>query len=156
MPTPKLSVLEDLVRQVRNLVIVTTSVVERYARSFEELDFIRLMLEEQRETIRDHFEEVGRQTDKMLDRMERIERLEILDRTGNITSREAQRIKEDVASEAHQRALRRELAQQTKNLDNARNRAAKYGVLDVPTRIINEIESYEERIVVLKQELEDV
>jgi hypothetical protein len=43
--------------------------------------------------------------------------------------------------------------QQTKNLDSAKLRAAKYG-MDIPIRILNEISSYEERISTIKQELE--
>ncbi len=151
--TKLIAAVNDLVKQVSKYLPVSLTILERHNRAFEELDTIRLRLEEQRELLADYFEESGRQNDKILDRLERVERLEILDRTGNISGREAQRIKETVESEAHQRALQKELRQQVKNLDNAKNRAAKYGI-DIPTRLVNEIEAYQERIEAIKQELD--
>lgn len=144
---------QDLINQVKRLIGTTNAVIERYARGFEELDGIRLNLEEIRVVLNELVEEHSRWADKISERLDRLERLEILDRTGNMSLPEARRIKQDVADENHLRALRQELAQQVRNLDKANQKAAKYG-MDIPVKLANEIEMFEERIKALREELD--
>jgi hypothetical protein len=133
---------------------VANAVLERYAHTAEEIHGIRVQLLALEEILRDYVEESGRRDDRVVKQIERLERLEILDRTGHAHSIDADQIRKDVKGEHLDNALRQELAQVVKNLDYARLRASKFGV-NVPTDLVNEIQTYIDQIDRIRNELED-
>lgn len=102
----------------------------------DEIDGIRLMLEEARELLLEHFEENSRSNDKVSERLERLERLEILVRTG-ANPGETQDLRQEISMEHIKRALRKELVEQqklyeqhSKNADRLKLRIAKFDRLE--------------------------
>lgn len=137
---------QDLKKDIRRLIGVANSVVERYARSFEEIDFNRLALEELRSVMDEHFQENARWADRLSERMDRLERYTILVRAtgGNHQTIE---VEGKVAQEHIDQAIREELVNQQnlveqyqKNIARTRMSIARYGET-VP--LMNELEEYE-------------
>lgn len=156
MPTRRQQLtIDDLTRQITRLIGTANALMERYADIAEEVRAIRIAQLADQGVTRDYFEEAGRRDDKLADRIERLERLEILDRTGNIYSIEANQIRKEVKGEHLERALRQELAQHIKNLDYAKLKAARFGV-NIPVDIINEIETYQENVERARKELREL
>lgn len=143
----------DIQNQISRLIGTANSLMERYSRAMEEIDFIRLSLEELRELLSDYFSESGRNADRISERLQRLERLAILEKT-HTNPRETQQIKSNISNDLRRDSLLATLAQEQRNLNHALERRAHYG-FDVPTRLLNEIETYTERIEALKEELND-
>lgn len=141
----------DLTNQITRLIAVANALMERNARSFEELDGVRLSLEEIREILVDFFDEAGRKDDRIAERLERLERLLLLKQT-QTNLEEARQIEKSITLDLRRDSMQRELIQQIKNLQRANERAARYGI-NIPTDLANEIEVYQERIDILRGEL---
>lgn len=142
----------DLTNQITRLIAVANALMERNARSFEELDGVRLSLEEIRGILIDFFDEAGRKDDRIAERLERLERLLLL-KQARANSDEAERIEKSITLDLWRDSMQRELVQQMRNLQRVNERAARYG-MNVPTDVINEIELYQERIGALRRELD--
>ena len=145
MPT-KQNTLDDLVIQVRRLIGTVNAIIERYARAFEELDSIRLSLDEQREVQAEHVEESSRWADGLSGRIDRLERYTILVRVVG-SNQETIQIEGSVSREHIERALREELvnqqnlmAQYQKNINKVKLSIARYGET---TPLVNELEEHE-------------
>lgn len=141
--------IADLIVQIRRQIALSAAILERFARSYEELDGLRLGLEELRELLSDYFAESGRNADRIAERLERLERLAILEK---VQTKETLEIKSEITDDLYRATLRHELIQQTKNLAYTREKAAKYG-LDIPVKIQNELALFEERIEAIQKEL---
>lgn len=146
------SIVQDLTRQLSKYIPVSLSILERHNRGYEELDSLRLSLEELRELLSDYFDEASRDADKVAERLAQLERLSILEKTGT-NQKETLEIKKAISDDLYYESLRRELIQQTKNLARTQEKAAKYGI-DIPVKLSNEIEIYTERIEAIKTELD--
>lgn len=143
---PNKSQLDDLIHQINKFVVVSTALLERYARGYEELDGNRLALEEIRELLKEHFEEVARDADNLSRRMDRLEQFIILVRMGD--REQAGVITQHVTGEHVRRTAREELGRQQelllqyrKNIDRVKLKIAKYGET-IP--LVNELEGYED------------
>ena len=128
------------------------AVLERYSDIAEEVRAIRIAQLADQGIARDYHEEAGRRDNRLAEKIERLERLEILDRTGNTHSIDADQIRKEVKGEHLENALRQELAQHIRNLEYCKLKAARFGV-NVPTDLINEIEMHEEAIKRTREEL---
>jgi DNA repair ATPase RecN len=146
------STIDDLIRQINKFVGVANSVMERYANVAEQVSGIQVQLLALEGALRDHFDEAGRRDNNLAKQVERLERLEILDRTGNAYSIDAQQIRKEIKTEHTDNVLRQELAQQIKNLEYVRLKMAKFGV-NIPVDLINEAEAYTEQIDRIRKEL---
>lgn len=145
-----IAAINDLTRQVRNLVVVTSSVLERYVRSMDELDSLRLAQEEQREHLRDHFQENTRWSDKLDKSLRELQRYIIMVKMtggGNQETREVeakfsrQQIEDTLAEElVNQQDL---IIQYQKNSNHVAGQIAKYGET-VP--LMNELAEYQNKI----------
>jgi hypothetical protein len=151
---PTQSTLDDLIRQLAKFIGVANAVLERYAHTAEEINGIRVQLLALEEILRDYTEESGRRDDRLTKQIERLERLEILDRTGHAHSIDADTIRKSITGEHLNNSLMEELTLIVNNLDYARIKAARYGV-NVPTDLFNEIQSYTEQIDRIRNELEN-
>lgn len=136
----------ELTREVRKLVIQTTALLERYSRVAEEIDGIRLMLEEAREIFRDHFAENAAWADVISKRLDRVERYVILTHMVG-TNKETLDIENVTGQEHLGRALRADLVEQRKlydryqrNINKVRESVANFG--ETVARA-NELEGYE-------------
>lgn len=150
--------IDDLIIQVKRLIGTVNAILERYARLAEEYDSIRLAILETRELLADYFEESGRWADGISRRMDRQERLDILDRTGNAGSVEAKNIRQDIANEHRDRTLREEISAKQellstyqRNLDKIGIRIAKFGST---VKDENEQEDYQREVDKLKEQIE--
>ena len=144
-----IAIVTDLVREVGKFIRVDSDLAQRYSRSMEELDSIRLALEEQREILQDHFIENSHWANELSRRIDRLERYTILVRMFG-SNAETIQVETVVSREHIKRALREELmAQQDiilqyqKNVDRVKLRIAKYGET-VP--LMNELEDYQRKI----------
>lgn len=153
---PNKSQLDDLIHQINKFVIVSTALLERYARGYEELDGNRLALEEIRELLKEHFEEVARDADNLSRRMDRLEQYIILVRMGE--KEQSGAITQHVTGEHVRRAAREELGRQQelmlqyrKNIDRVKLKIAKYGET-IP--LVNELEGYEDEIGKITEAIE--
>lgn len=142
----------DLTNQITRLIAVANALMERNARSFEELDGVRLSLEEIRGILIDFFDEAGRKDDRIAERLERLERLLLLKQT-RTNPEEAEQLEKSITLDLRHNSVQRELVQQMKNLQRANEKAARYG-MNVPTELMNEMELYQERIQALRGELD--
>ena len=145
----------DELKQIRLFIAMARDILERYARTYEELEGIRLSLEEQRELQAEHFEENARWADSLSKRMDRQERYVIL--KGMATTdhlvgggRETIQIETIVAREHIDRALREELVTQQelilqyqKNIDKVKLKIAKFGDT---VALVNEVDDYQKQI----------
>ena len=144
-----IAVVTDLVREVGKFIRVDSDLAQRYSRSMEEMDGIRLALEEQRELLSDHFQDNANWANELSRRIDRLERYTILVRMfdGNAETIQVEAV---VSREHIKRALREELTTQQelilqyqKNIDRVRLRIARYGET-VP--LMNELEDYQGQI----------
>lgn len=142
----KQTTIDDVFRQITRLIGVVNSVIERYARSFEEIDSTRLALEELRSVMDEHFQENARWADSLSERIDRLERYTILVRmTGG--NHQTIEVEGKVAQEHIDRAIREELVyeqnlveQYQKNIAKVRMSIARYGET-IP--LMNELEEYQ-------------
>lgn len=144
-----ISVVNDLVRQVSRLIGTVNGVIERYARGYEELDNIRLALEEQRELIKDLIIESSRQADSTNKHLYRVEQYNILKGMFGI-GRETLQIESEVSKEHIERALAERLVEQQKlaeqyqkNIYLTQEGIAKYG--ETVARL-NELDEYQGKL----------
>jgi len=122
--------------------------MERYARAMEELDGIRLSLDEGRELLADHFDENARWADNLSRRMDRQERYVILKGMGG--GRETIQIETVVSREHISQALREELVvqqeltlQYSRNIEKVKLKIAKFGDT---VALLNEMDDYQKQI----------
>jgi len=144
-----IAIVTDLVREVGKFIRVDSDLAQRYSRSMEEMDGIRLALEEQRELLSDHFQDNANWANELSRRIDRLERYTILVRMFG-SNAETIQVEAVVSREHIKRALREELTTQQelilqyqKNIDRVRLRIAKYGET-VP--LMNELEDYQGQI----------
>lgn len=154
----KQTTLDDLVRQVTRLVGTANALMERFARSMEEIDGVKLAHEELRELFKEHFQENARWADKLSEKMERLEQYTILSKFGNVSA--TLQIEASVSKEHIERALAEELVTQRelwsvyqRNLDRVTLQIAKFGET-VPR--LNEIEEYEKKIIKITETIERI
>jgi hypothetical protein len=156
LAAPKQTTIDDVFKQISRLIGTAHALMERFARGYEEIDSIKLALEEQRELLADHFSENSRWADKLSDRMDRIEQYTVLGRFGNTSA--TLQIEAVVSKEHIERSLREELVTQRelwsvyqKNLDRLRLQIAKFG--DTVARL-NEIDDYEHKLIAIEEKIE--
>lgn len=154
----KQTTLDDLVKQVIRLIGTANALMERFARSFEEIDNNRLAQEELRELFKEHFQENARWADRLSERMDRIEQYTVLGKFGNISA--TLQIEASVSKEHIQRALREDLvtqrelwSQYQRNLDRLNIQIAKFG--ETVSRL-NEVEDYEKKIIQIETAIERI
>ena len=145
-----IAAINDLTRQVRNLIVVTSSVLERHSRSMEELDSLRLAQEEQREHLRDHFQENTRWSDKLDRSLRELQRYIIMVKMTGGGNQETRDIESKFSKQQIEDALKEELVQQQglilqyqKNSIHVAGQIAKYGET-VP--LMNELSEYQDKI----------
>ena len=145
-----IAAINDLTRQVRNLIVVTSSVLERHSRSMEELDSLRLAQEEQREHLRDHFQENTRWSDKLDRSLRELQRYIIMVKMTGGGNQETREIESKFSKQQIEDALKEELVQQQglilqyqKNSIHVAGQIAKYGET-VP--LMNELSEYQDKI----------
>ena len=88
--------------------------------------------------------------DELSERQERIERLIILERTGNNQTAEAREIRSEIKQELT--SLQWQLSRRVKNLNYLQEQAANYGSR-VPLDLINEIADEQEAVQLLQSKL---
>lgn len=152
----KQTTLDDLVRQVIRLIGTANALMERYSRSMEELDNVRLAQEELRELLKEHFIENSHWANKLSERMDRIEQYTILGKFGNISA--TLQIEADVSKEHIARSLRENLITQRelwskyqKNINRVRERIANFGET---VQSLNEVEGYEAELLKIETRIE--
>ena len=140
--------VDDLIRQINRLIGTSNAIMERYARAMEELDGIRLSLDEARELLADHFDENARWADNLSRRMDRQERYVILKGMGG--GRETIQIETVVSREHISQALREELVvqqeltlQYSRNIEKVKLKIAKFGDT---VALLNEMDDYQKQI----------
>ena len=142
MATPKQSTLDDLVRQISRLIGTVNSVLERYA-----------LLGENSTALYERFITFDRRIKNVLDelaaRLERIERLELLDLTGHQTG--AREIRSEIKHELG--SLEWQLNRRIKNLNYLKEQAAGYGAGRVDLELINQISDEAEAVQSLQMEI---
>lgn len=145
----------DELGQIRRFIGLARDILERYARTYEALEGLRLSLEESRELLTEHFEENARWADNLSARMDRQERYVIL--KGMASSghsvgggRETIQVEQAVAHEHIDRALREELGvqqeliqQYQKNADKVKVKIAKFGDT---VALMNELDDYQKQV----------
>lgn len=138
----------DELNQIRRFIAMARDILERYARTYEALEGMRLSLEESRELLADHFDENSRWADGLSSRMDRLERYVILKGMGG--GRETIQIETVVSREHIDRALREELVNQQelilqyqRNIDKVKLKIAKFGDT---TALLNEQDDYQKQI----------
>lgn len=145
----KQTTIDDVFRQINRLIGTVNSIIERFARGYDELESNRLATEEIRELLKELIDESGRWANGISGRIDRLERYTILVRMvgGN---QETIQIESAVSREHIDRALREELvnqqnlmAQYQKNIHKVKMSIAKYGET-VP--LMNELEDYEKKM----------
>lgn len=138
----------DELSQIRRFISLARDILERYAHAMEQMDGIRLSLEEARELQAEHFEENARWADSLSKRMDRQERYVILKGMGG--GRETIQVEQVVANEHIDRALREELVTQQelilqyqKNADKVKLKIAKFGDT---VALLNELDDYQKQV----------
>lgn len=154
----KQTTIDDVLRKIDRLVGTANAVMERFARSMEELDSMRLAQEELRELFKEHFAENARWADKLSEQMIRLEQYTILGKFGNISA--TLDIEAAVSKEHIKRALEENLVSQRelwsryqKNLNKVNELIALYG--DNVSRL-NEVEQYETKILTIEKAIERI
>jgi len=150
--------VDDIFKQINRLIPTVHALLERYARSAEEIDSNHLALQEQRELLREHFAENSRWASELSKRIDRLEQYVILSRFGNLT---ATLQIETITSQEHiGRSLTEDLVTQRelwstyqKNINRVRERIAKFGET---TASINEVEGYEMELVKIETRIERI
>ena len=147
--TKLISVVNDLVRQVSKYLPVSLGVLERHNRAYEELDSIRLALEELRELIKELIIESGRQADSTNKHLYRVEQYVILKGMMG-AGRETIQVESEVAKEHIERALSERLTEQQelakqyqKNITKVNERIAKFGDT---VASLNELDEYQGKL----------
>lgn len=146
----KQTTLDDILRRMDRLIGTANAVMERYSRAMEEIESVKLALEEIRELLPEHFEESARWADNLSKKMDRLERYTILVRMVGGGNQETLQIEGSVSREHLDRALREELVNQQqllqqyqKNVGRVKMSVARYGET-VP--LMNELEEYETKV----------
>ena len=101
---------EDDRRQLNKLIIVAQAILERYSRIAEEYDSVRLFNEALSENLNDLIGELSLWANRLSERLERIERLMVLDKTG-LNPRETAVIKQNISDDLLDQQLREDLVQ---------------------------------------------
>lgn len=150
--------LVEVTYQIKKFVGTANALMERYARSMEEIDSTRLANEELREQLREQTEEFAHWADRLQERMNRLEQYTVLSKIGN--QPHAAKIEATVNREHEERALREDLTHQRelwsqyqKNLDRVKLRIARDGET---TGRMNEAEEYEQKIRESVQAIENL
>ncbi len=144
-----ISVVTDLIKEVGRFIRVDNDLAERYSRSMEELDSLRLSQEELRELIKELIVESSRHADSLLKRMDRQEQYVIL--KGMIgVGRETLQVESTVSKEHIERALSERLSEQQelarqyqKNITKVNERIAKFGDT---VASLNELDEYQGKL----------
>ena len=138
--------LDDLARQINKFIGTANAVMERYSRSMEEIDYLRLTGEELKELLKDFTEEAGIWADGISRRIDRLEQFVILSKIGN--KHKAGEITQEVGKEHIERTLREDLAEHQKllltyqrNIMRVKERIAKQGYDTIEQA--NQLEDYE-------------
>lgn len=141
--------LRDLTFEVRKLLgVFRELVLKRYADMGEIVASLPGRLELVEGASREGFEELSESIERLAGRVERLEQIALLEKT----SGDASRHKGEIRREHDTEHLKRLLAQTIKNLNRARERAARYGG-DIPTALVNEIDEYEAAIERIEADL---
>lgn len=146
-----ISIVTDLSKEVSKFIRVDNDLIERYSRSMEELDSVRLSNEELRELIKDLIVESGRQADSVNRRLDRQEEFIILVGMGKSGSQKAGEITQEVSREHIDRSLQEELVEQQKllmtydrNIARVKQSIAEMGYETVENA--NKLDTYQSKI----------
>jgi hypothetical protein len=140
----------DLIKRLDRFIALARDVLERYA-GLSELASAIFKQQQAADAINREFnEEVSHQ-------LEDIERLFLLERTGNENSREAKRIKGKIQNRHDDKQLKELLVEQTKNRDAVLLKIAQHGGrMDAPIRYTRQLEELEASIEHIQEELDDI
>lgn len=141
---PKMLTPDDI-SQVKRLIALTRDLVERYAHLAEVSAGVFDRLNALEGYIREFFEEASQ-------RLDDIETLLLLERTGHGKSAKAKAVRERMQTTQDRESLKRMLNQQTKNLNRLREKQAWYGGT-APLDLLNQIDDVEESIRRIEKEL---
>lgn len=137
----------DDINQIRRLIALARDILQRYAELAEAVNHIIKQQQANDAISREFYEEVSRQ-------LEDIERLFLLERTGNEDSREGKRIRGKFQKREDDKQLRELLKEQTKNYLAIKLKISKYGgETEAPLRLIKQLEELEASIEHIKTEL---
>jgi hypothetical protein len=146
-----IATVSDLVRQVSRYLPISLNALERHNRAYEELDAIRLALEEQRELVKELIIESSRHADGTNKRLDRVEEYTILVGMGKVDSRKAGEITQEVSDEHVERNLSERLVEQQRllltyqdNLARVKQNVAEMGYESVENS--NKVKDYQNKI----------
>lgn len=153
--------VQDLSRQVGRYLPISLDALERHNRAYEELDGLKLALEEMRELQSEHFQENARWADKLSKHNERLERYVILTKmTGMGNAAEISEIEKIVGKEHVERVLREELvtqrnlwSQYQNNINFIELQNAKFG--ESITRL-NELADAKKKLIEIENAIEEI
>lgn len=144
-----ISIVTDLVREVSRFIRVDNDLAERYSRSMEELDSLRLSQEELRELIKELIVESSRHADNTNKHLYRVEQYVILKGMMGV-GRETLQVESTVSKEHIERALSERLSEQQelarqyqKNIAKVNERIAKFGET---VANLNELDEYQNKL----------
>lgn len=143
----------DEFKLLRRFIATANAIMERYADLAERVsgaDTKQQLLEDR---LTEQLDGITQEINELTEAVKRLERLEILERTGNVNSTEGKAIRRRIADEHHDDYLRQEVIQHVRNLEKLKLRAAKYGAHNVPLNLQNEIDDTEEILARLQAEL---
>jgi len=135
----------DDLSQIRRLIAVTRDVIERYAHLAEVSSGTFDRLNALDGYIREFFEDFSQ-------RLDDIETLLLLEKTGNDKSIKAKVVRERLQTTQNKKSLKRMLTQENRNLNRAREQQAMYGGM-APLELQNRIGAIEENIRQIEVEL---
>jgi len=135
----------DDLSQIRRLIAVTRDVIERYAHLAEVSSGTFDRLNALDGYIREFFEDFSQ-------RLDDIETLLLLEKTGNDKSIKAKVVRERLQTTQNKESLKRMLTQENRNLNRAREQQAMYGGM-APLELQNRIGAIEENIRQIEVEL---
>lgn len=135
----------DDLSQIRRLIAVTRDVIERYAHLAEVSSGTFDRLNALDGYIREFFEDFSQ-------RLDDIETLLLLEKTGNDKSIKAKVVRERLQTTQNRESLKRMLTQENRNLNRAREQQAMYGGM-APLELQNRIGAIEENIRQIEVEL---
>lgn len=143
----------DEFKLLRRFIATANAIMERYADLAERVSGTDTKQQLLDDRLTEQLEGITQELNELTEAVKRLERLEILERTGNINSTEGRAIRRRIADEHHDDYLRQEVIQHVKNLERLKLRAAKYGPHNAPLDLQNEIDDTEEILTRLRTEL---
>lgn len=144
-----ITAINNLLPQIQRIVGLNRDIIQRYAELAEQAKGIFERLSNFEDRYDENNEGIINEINELAQAVKRLERLAILDKTGNSTSREAVKLRSDIQTDSERDYLTQELinqrkllTQRTKTLSKQQLRAARYGGIEsAPVEMQNDIES---------------